>query len=171
MIINKAERKEDRKMKIERHERIRDIIENHVIETQGELLSALSREGISVTQATLSRDIRELGLVKVPMSNGQYRYAVPQRQSASMDVEDVKARCIRMFRDSVINMDLSENLIVLKTLPGAANVVASSLDHAAQSEFPEIIGTIAGDDNILVVIKPKAAAEKVFSQLCGFVER
>lgn len=145
-------------MKSVRHAKIKDIVENTVIETQDDLAEALRQQHISVTQATVSRDIKELMLVKIPIGDGRYRYAFP----AEKNVVFSQGRMARMFRDSVIEIDCSENIIVLKTLPGTANAVASTLDYA---KWPEIIGTVAGDDNILAVVKPKSAVPRVIKKM------
>ena len=145
-------------MKAIRHARIKDIIENAVIETQEDLAEALREQHIEVTQATVSRDIKELMLIKVPTGDGRYRYAYPMEKNLVFS----KNRMSRMFQDSVIGLDHSENIIVVKTLPGTANAVASTLDYA---KWPEIIGTVAGDDNILVVVKPKEAVPRIIKKL------
>jgi len=144
--------------KAARHARIRDIIGRQAIETQDELAEALRQTHIDVTQATVSRDIKELMLIKVPIGDGRYRYAYP----ASKDALFSNKRMERLFQDSVTGMDFSENIIVVKTLPGTANAVASALDHAG---WPDILGTVAGDDSILVVVKPKEAARTVMKKL------
>lgn len=145
-------------MKSIRHTRIKDIIENKVIETQEELAEELRKRSIDVTQATVSRDIKELMLIKLPTGDGRYRYAFPLEKNVVFS----QSRMVRMFQDSVTSIDYSENIIVIKTLPGAANAVASTLDYA---KWPEIIGTVAGDDNILVVIKPIEAAKDIVQRL------
>ena len=145
-------------MKSIRHTRIKDIIENKVIETQEELAEELRKKSIDVTQATVSRDIKELMLIKLPTGDGRYRYAFPLEKNVVFS----RSRMVRMFQDSVTSIDYSENIIVIKTLPGAANAVASTLDYA---KWPEIIGTVAGDDNILAVIKPIQAVEDIVQRL------
>lgn len=145
-------------MKAIRHARIKEIIEREIIETQEELAEALRKQHIEVTQATVSRDIKELMLIKVPTGDGIYRYAAPVERGSVFP----KSRLVRLFRDSVTGMDFSENLIIVRTLPGVANAVASALDHA---HWTEIIGTIAGDDNILVVVKPISETEAVLKRL------
>ena len=150
-------------MKSARHAVIKNIIENQVIETQEDLAEALRQRRIKVTQATVSRDIKELMLIKVPTGDGRYRYASPMR-NAIIFSED---RMQRLFQDTVIHCDYSENIIVIKTLPGGANTVASALDHA---NWPEIIGTVAGDDNIIVVIKPKEATERIMNRLHSYTK-
>ena len=145
-------------MKSIRHTRIKDIIENKVIETQEELAEELRKKSIDVTQATVSRDIKELMLIKLPTGDCRYRYAFPLEKNVVFS----QSRMVRMFQDSVTSIDYSENIIVIKTLPGAANAVASTLDYA---KWPEIIGTVAGDDNILAVIKPIQAVEDIVQRL------
>lgn len=144
-------------MKGLRHAKIKEIIEHGAIETQEDLAEALRKDGIEVTQATVSRDIKELRLIKVPAGDGRYRYAFPAEQSVVFS----QSRMERMFKDSVIAIDYSQNIVVVKTLPGTANAVASTIDSA---RWPEIIGTLAGDDNILVVVKPIDAAVRVIEK-------
>ncbi|MDD3156912.1 MULTISPECIES: arginine repressor [Sporomusaceae] len=149
-------------MKILRHAKIKEIVEQQVIETQEELAESLRSHGIEVTQATVSRDIKELRLIKVPTGDGRYRYAYPMEQSLLFS----QSRMERMFRDSVVAIDYSENIIVLKTLPGGGQAVAATIDHA---KWPEVIGTVAGDDNILVVVKPAQAAPTVADRFRGLL--
>ena len=148
-------------MKSKRHAIIRDIIETQAVETQEELAEALRSRDIQVTQATVSRDIKEMMLFKVPTESGRYRYAAPQQENLTF----TKNRLARLLKDNVTGVDSSENLIVVKTLPGTASLVAAGLD---QSQWPEVIGTIAGDDNILVVVKPKAAVLRVVKRLSQY---
>ena len=145
-------------MKTLRHATIKKIIENHIIETQEELAEALCKESIKVTQATVSRDIKELMLIKVPVGEGRYRYAFPVESNSAF----LQPRMERIFQDSVVGMDHSENIVVIKTLPGTAQAVAAAIDN---SKWPDIIGTVAGDDNILVVVKPMDAVSKVMTKL------
>ena len=149
-------------MKILRRAKIKEIVEQQVIETQEELAESLRSHGIEVTQATVSRDIKELRLIKVPTGDGRYRYAYPMEQSLLFS----QSRMERMFRDSVVAIDYSENIIVLKTLPGGGQAVAATIDHA---KWPEVIGTVAGDDNILVVVKPAQAAPTVADRFRGLL--
>lgn len=140
-----------------------ELISEQEISTQEDLVDVLQKAGFSVTQATVSRDIKELGLIKIPGSSGISRYTVPG-ESLNPRNED---RMKRLFRDSVVCLDYSENLIIIKTLPGEAQGVASTIDNAG---WPEVIGTVAGDDTILVVVKPKKlthATMKKFFALTG----
>lgn len=136
--------------KARRQLKIQEIVRDHPVETQEELVYELRKAGYDITQATVSRDIKELGLIKVPGDNNISRYAMPNQPIVRRNDERLKRRC----KTSVITVDYSENLIVIKTMPGEAMGVASALD---QANWPEIIGTIGGDDNILVIVKPKKA--------------
>lgn len=149
-------------MKSVRHAVIKNIIEHDVIETQEDLAEALRQKRIKVTQATVSRDIKEMMLIKVPTGDGRYRYASPM-QNTILFTED---RMQRLFQDTVTECDYSENIIVIKTLPGGANTVASALDHA---KWPEVLGTVAGDDNIFVIIKPKEKTEEIMKKLQSYL--
>jgi transcriptional regulator of arginine metabolism len=145
-------------VKARRQRLILEIIRQQVIETQEELAEALRAAGFPVTQATVSRDIRELGLIKVPAEGGIFRYAAPGEAPPLKRDERLK----RLLRTSVQLIDYSENLVVIKTLPGEAQGVASAIDQAA---WPEIIGTVAGDDTILVIVKPKKKVSAVLQRL------
>jgi len=148
-------------MKAERQRKILDIIKHEDIETQEGLAEALRAMGYVVTQATISRDIKELGLIKIPRRNNVFCYA----QTAGQSLRSGEDRLKRIFRDLVVGLDSSENLIIIKTQPGGAQGVASAIDN---SGWREIIGTVGGDDTIIVVVKPKEAASTVvkrFSEL------
>lgn len=132
-------------MKSRRHFTVIDIVTNHKIETQEELCEALRKKGFDVTQATVSRDIKELKLVKIPDNSG-YRYALPDTGGQRCSYE----RMQRMFADAVISVEHNENMVVIKTLPGSAQAVASTIDN---SELDGVLGTVAGDDTILVVLR------------------
>lgn len=132
-------------MKSRRHLVIMNLISNERIETQEELCESLKNKGFDITQATVSRDIKELQLLKVPDEKG-YRYALPGKTGNKNSSERMK----RLFSDSVISIDYSESIIVIKTLPGTAQSVASLIDA---SENQEILGTVAGDDTIFVAVR------------------
>lgn len=136
-------------MKLRRQQLILEIIEEKAVTTQEELAQELKSRGIETTQATISRDIKELRLIKVPTGGDTYRYARPQQQ---LDTPRLYERLRRLFNDSVVGIDYSENIIIIRTLPGAAQGVAYAVE---QMGWKEIIGTVAGDDTILAVIKPK----------------
>lgn len=145
-------------MKAKRQRKIRELIEDLIMETQEQLVEELKRQGYEVTQATVSRDIKELGLVKVPAGANSFKYALPHKLSVGNAYE----RLQRLFEDSVNAIDYSENLILIRTMPGTAQAVASLLDNVG---WKDIIGTVAGDDTILVIVKPKEAVPVVIERL------
>ncbi len=114
--------------------------------TQAELVRALRAAGIGVTQATVSRDIKRLGLVKIPSGDGMYRYGTPE--AARPPAGEVQARLHRAFTDYVTEIDEGSGLIIVKTTTGSAGTVAEAIDEAG---WPEIVGTVAGDNTILVI--------------------
>ena len=130
-------------MKSERHAKILEIIRKNEVETQEELSDRLEREGFQVTQATVSRDIRELKLTKVAMSNGKQKYA-----ALTEPAEDLSQKYIRVLKDGFASMDMAQNILVVRTVSGMAMAVA--LDAL---NFHEIVGTIAGDDTIMCAVR------------------
>jgi len=142
-------------VKAQRQAKILEIVRERTIETQEELAAALRAEGFEVTQATVSRDIKELSLIKIPGENNTSYYASPDEPMMRRGNEDRLRRLVRM---SLTDINSSENLIIIKTPPGEAQGMASAIDHA---HWPEIIGTVAGDDTILVITKPKEVTPQV----------
>ena len=134
-------------MKARRQSAILRIIRDVPIQTQEELIEYLRRQGIQATQATISRDIKELRLVKVPTGDGRYRYA----QAREPDMAERLNRARRAVQEYVTGVEAAGHLVLVKTLSGTANAVAAALDAL---EWPEVIGTIAGDDAILVLVRP-----------------
>ncbi|WP_347487557.1 arginine repressor [Desulfoscipio sp. XC116] len=151
-------------MKTWRHKKILELIKEKEISTQEDLVAVLQNAGFLVTQATVSRDIKELGLIKVPGNSGISRYTVPGEPMNPRNEDRMK----RLFRDSVVSLDYSENLIIIKTLPGEAQGVASTIDNAS---WPEVIGTVAGDDTILIVIKPKKMTHAIIKKFIALTGR
>ncbi len=131
-------------MKLERHSKIVELIGKYEIETQEELASRLQAAGFRVTQATVSRDIRELKLTKVQGDNGRQRYMVMQSQSSFSD------KYIRILKDGYISVDMAQNILVIKTVSGMAMAVAAALDAM---HFHEIVGSIAGDDTVMCAVR------------------
>ena len=131
-------------MKYSRHAKILEIIDKYEIETQEELAEYLRQSNFNVTQATVSRDIKELRLIKVLTKNGRYKYADMKQQENL-----VSDRLIKIFKDSVLSVTYSGSIVVLKTLIGAANAAAAAIDAL---DFHEVVGSIAGDDTIFVLI-------------------
>ncbi|GGN95474.1 transcriptional regulator AhrC/ArgR [Saccharibacillus kuerlensis] len=148
-------------MKGQRHIKIREIISNRDIETQDELVSALRTAGFQVTQATVSRDIKELLLIKVPLDDGRYKYSMPTEQRYN-PVQKLK----RALVDNFVHIDHSSNLVVMKCLPGTANSIAALLDNM---EWPEIMGTLSGDDTILLICREPENSQTVIDQIMGFI--
>lgn len=144
-------------MKTVRQVAILDIIEKQEIETQEELASALNARGIRVTQATVSRDIKELRLLKVLTPSGKYKYATGDQ--ADNNLTD---RFIRMLAESLLSVSSANNLIVVKTLSGAANVAAEALDSM---HWPEVLGTLAGDNTVLLIIRSNEETITVTSRI------
>jgi len=145
-------------VKARRHQRILDIVRSKPIQTQEDLSAELAREGMSVTQATISRDIKELRLVKAPVGDGSYRYTVP----VDRNIDDINRRIERVFREAVISVEDSDNIVVIKTLEGAAQAVGAIVDDL---DWPEVVGSLAGDDTIFVVVKP---ADKTLEIMARF---
>ncbi len=144
-------------MKIKRHSKIIELVREFDIETQEELASRLKDAGFDVTQATISRDIRELKLTKVATSDGIQKYEV-----FLQDDNKTAEKFIRVFKEGVINIDYAQNILVIKTLNGMAMGVAAALDSMGNDE---IIGSIAGDDNIFCVLKNEEKAIKLMERL------
>ena len=144
-------------MKTVRQVAILDIIEKQEIETQEELASALNARGIRVTQATVSRDIKELRLLKVLTPSGKYKYATGDQ--ADNNLTD---RFIRMLAESLLSVSSANNLIVVKTLSGSANVAAEPLDSM---HWPEVLGTLAGDNTVLLIIRSNEETITVTSRI------
>lgn len=144
----------------EREQRILEIVGRRSIATQAQLVAALRAAGIGVTQATVSRDIKRLGLVKLPAGDGTYRYQVPD--SARPPAVEIQARLRRAFQEFVIAVDEGSGLILVKTTTGSAGAVAEAIDEAS---WPEVAGTIAGDNTILVVPRSGRVRVKVVERL------
>ena len=140
-------------MKTGRHARILDIIAEHPIETQDELLTRLREEGFKATQATISRDIKDLRLVKTLGSDGKYRYVSASRSSTDFS---------NLFSTSVNSIDVAQNLVVIKTLSGMAQAVCAALDSA---DYPSVVGTIAGDDTIFIACRTADLAVSLTEEL------
>ena len=149
-------------MKNRRQRRILEIVSNETIGTQKELAERLQQEGFETTQATISRDIKELLLVKVNIGGDRYKYVIAQETP----VTDAKLRMV--LREFILRYDYSETLLILNTAPGNANTVASAIDRA---RWPQVIGTLAGDDTVMLVIKPKEAVQEVVEKIEDYTSR
>lgn len=148
-------------MKVDRHSKIVELIGKYQIETQEELAEYLKKAGYHVTQATVSRDIRELKLTKAPGKNGRQCYAVMQHQ------KDFGEKYIRIFRDCYVSMDMAQNILVIKTVAGMAMAVCAALDAM---KWTEIVGSIAGDDTIMCAVRSVQETVEVMGRLRKIVE-
>lgn len=133
-------------MKFKRQAAIVDLIGKHEVKTQEELSERLKACGFSATQATVSRDIKELQLVKVASESGGYCYATPETNTSTLHLPRLK----NIFRECVVKVDRAQNLVVVKTLVGMANAAAAAIDAM---KINTIVGTLAGDDNILIILR------------------
>jgi len=138
-------------MKSTRQMQILKLISEQDIETQNQMMEALHQRGVKSTQATLSRDIKELRLVKELSPNGGYRYVAATRDEGNTH----DARLRKIFRESVISFDVAQNLVVLHTLPGLASAAAAALDNM---DLPHLVGSIAGDDTIFLAMRDMQSA-------------
>ena len=149
-------------MKAKRQEKIIEIIEEYDIETQDELAEKLQEAGFRTTQATISRDIREMKLTKLTFPNGKQKYiALDNRDTASSD------KYKRILKDGITSIAISENILVLRTVPGMAMACGAALDHL---KLNQILGCIAGDDTIMCIARSKemaSEAKKIIQKLIG----
>ncbi len=144
-------------MKGNRQKKILEIINRYHIETQDDLIDRLLVEGFSVTQATVSRDIRELQLSKVLTSKGSYRYVAPKKEEMVTGMK-INAALV----DSILSVDYAQNLVVVRTFPGLAQAVAAGIDNLA---LAEVLGCVAGDDTILVATRNEPAAKSISERI------
>ncbi len=140
-----------------RHAKIIELIGKYPVETQEELAAYLNKEGFQVTQATVSRDIRDLKLTKVPGPDGRQRYAV--RKEAGPEMNE---KYIRVLKDGYVSMDMAQNILVIKTVSGMASAVCAALDAM---NWHEIVGSVAGDDTIMCAIRSNEDTVKVMDMI------
>ena len=150
-------------MKAERQEVIRNILNEQEIQTQEELAEALRKRGFSVTQATVSRDIREMRLIKLSRSNGGYQYGIHE---GNTDIGS-NERMIRMLRECMLSVESSGQMIVIKTLSGSANTAAEALDSM---DMPDILGSIAGDNTIFLVARAEEKASMIAERVRNLMQ-
>ncbi|HHW17933.1 MAG TPA: arginine repressor [Firmicutes bacterium] len=145
-------------MKAKRQMRIIELVSHNIITSQDELCELLAKEGIKVTQATISRDIKELNLVRVPTGDGRYKYALMPGDPSLV----YRERFHRLFADCCVDMDRSQNIILVKTISGTASAVGEAIDGL---KLNGILGTVAGDNAVLVVVKEGVPASEVLETL------
>jgi transcriptional regulator of arginine metabolism len=146
-------------VKAQRQHRIAKLLADHAVTSQAHLVELLAADGVSATQATVSRDLEDLGAIKVRVAGGETVYAIPERPTEQRAPED---HLRRVFSDWVVEVNHSANLVVLRTPPGSAHVVGSALDR---SGLPEVLGTVAGDDTLIVVVSEDAGGAAVARRL------
>ena len=150
-------------MKSVRHNLILEIIENKDIETQEELAEELKRRNVKVTQATVSRDIKELRLLKVLAEGGRYKYATVERAEKGMS-----DRFIRILSESILSVESAGNLIVIKTITASANAGCEAIDSM---KWPEVLDTIAGDNTILIIARSEAAVDTLLQKFDNLIKK
>ena len=150
-------------MKYNRQAKILEIIDKNEIETQEELVLKLKEEGMDVTQATVSRDIKELKLVKVLTDSGKSKYA-----SIEQSDNEISGKLLRIFTEAFVSIDYANNIAVVKTLPGMAQAVASAVDSL---KWPGIIGTIGGDDTVMIICRAELIAERLVEKFIKLVKK
>jgi transcriptional regulator of arginine metabolism len=150
-------------MKSVRHNLILEIIESKDVETQEELAEELKRRNVKVTQATVSRDIKELRLLKVLGEGGKYKYATVERAEKGMN-----DRFIRILTESVMSIESAGNLIVIKTLSASANAAGEAVDSM---KWPEVLGSVAGDNTLLIITRSEAAVEILMQRFDSLIKK
>ena len=148
-------------MKVSRHAKIVELIGQYDVETQEELAELLNREGFQVTQATVSRDIRDLKLTKVQTEKGKQKYVVLQPEE-----NQISEKYRRVLRDGFSSMDMAQNILVIKTVAGMASAVCAALDAM---KWNEIVGSIAGDDTIMCAIRSVDDTVKVMDKISKII--
>jgi transcriptional regulator of arginine metabolism len=152
--------------KAARHARITELLRLRPVRSQNELARLLEQVGVAVTQATLSRDLEELGAVKVRGESGALVYAVPDRHDGVL-AEGGSGRLARLCEELLISAEASANLVVVKTPPGGAQLLASAVDRAG---WPAVLGTVAGDDTVLVICRAAKGGPAVSDRLIALAE-
>ena len=150
-------------MKTKRQSKILELIRKNDIETQEELLAHLLKDGYAVTQATVSRDIREMKLTKISVNGSKQKYTV-----LNDSVEDLSEKYVRVLRDGFVSMDMAQNILVIKTVSGMAGAVCASIDAM---NIQEIVGSIAGDDTIMCAIRTTEDTVAIMKRLRRIVEQ
>lgn len=149
-------------MKKNRHTKIVELIERYDVETQEELAERLKESGYQVTQATVSRDIRELKLSKVPTGEGKQKYIVLRQEDAHLG-----DKYIRVLKDGFASMDQAQNILVIKTVSGMAMAVAAAIDAM---KYKEIVGSIAGDDTIMMAVRTVEETQSLMEKIQGMLD-
>ncbi|WP_460302400.1 arginine repressor [Actinocorallia aurea] len=160
--------------KTARQARVLELLTRHKVHSQGELAKLLADDGLEVTQATVSRDLVEIGAVRLRADDGSLIYAVPGeggeriRLARTGNAETFASRLARLAQELLVSAQASANLVIVRTPPGAAQYLASAIDHA---EWPSVLGTVAGDDSILVISRDPLGGEALAARLLALTER
>ena len=149
-------------MKVKRQSKILELIRNNDIETQEELQAYLEKDGFAVTQATVSRDIRDMKLTKISTNSGKQKYV-----ALNDTAEDLSEKYVRVLKDGYVSMDMAQNILVIKTVSGMAGAVCASIDAM---NIREIVGSIAGDDTIMCAIRTTEDTVAIMKKLRKIVE-
>lgn len=150
-------------MKTRRHAKILELIKEHDIDTQDELLRYLREDGFDVTQATVSRDIKELRLVKTLSRAGKYKYS-----TGNDNGKDMSSKFYTLFSDSVLSVEAAMNLVVIKSMTGMAQAVCAAMDAAFSQNF---VGTLAGEDTIFIVCRDEASAQETQEEFRKYIHQ
>lgn len=150
-------------MKTKRQSKILELIQKYEIETQEELSAYLEKEGYAATQATVSRDIRELKLTKIPMNSGKQKYTVLNEAR-----EQMAEKFVRVLRDGYISMDMAQNILVIKTVSGMASAVCAAIDAM---QIQGIVGSIAGDDTIMCAVRTVEETADIMAHLRKIIDQ
>lgn len=153
-------------MKLGRQSKIIELIRKNEIETQDELTERLVAEGFRVTQATVSRDIRELKITKIPMSNGKQKYAV-LAEAGEIVAEKMSGKYERVLKEGLLSMNKAQNILVIKTVSGMASAVCAAIDAM---DLTEVVGSIAGDDTIMCVVHTVEDTESLMKKIRRIIE-
>lgn len=145
-------------MKNDRQRRILEIVEREAIDTQEQLQQCLQEQGVACTQATISRDIKQLHLIKEPVGQGRYRYTVSSQRNRLNAADKLRS----IFRESIVSVDYAQNIVVVKTMAGLANAAAAALDSMS---VPDVVGTLAGDDTAMLVMRDNESAKSFCKEL------
>ena len=149
-------------MKVKRQSKILELIRNNDIETQEELQAYLVKDGFAVTQATVSRDIRDMKLTKIATNSGKQKYVALNDNN-----EDLSEKYVRVLKDGFVSMDMAQNILVIKTVSGMAGAVCASIDAM---NIHEIVGSIAGDDTIMCAIRTTEDTVAIMKRLRKIIE-
>lgn len=150
-------------MKQNRHQKIAELVSRYEIETQEELAEKLKEAGFTVTQATISRDIRQMNLSKLPTGNGRQKYVILKKEN-----ELLSDKYIRVLRDGFVSMDMAQNILVIKTVAGMAMAVCLAIDAM---NWSEVVGSIAGDDTIMCAIRTTEDTPRVMDKIRKIVRQ